>query len=298
MKNLLKISLILLLSTISFLSFGQAYPSQLNFASPDASTKTFALTSINANATWIISPPTWVKVDKITGKGNATISVTVPTANPSFSAVRNNSITIAVTMNGQRTNLYVIVEQAVSTPVINVVPTTLTVVNTSSSNISSDFSFTSNYDWTIDAPAWINILDASNNIVTDGVDGSYSFKVQASENTDTQPRTGVVTFTSGGTTKTLTVTQAATTGTTTGIEDMQLGTTKLVTVYPNPSSGSFRIKAEDVAAVRVYSDSGAEIFTNENVTTDQVFEIANKGFYFVEVISSKGTKNVERLVIY
>ncbi len=276
MKKLIKTALLVLSSIVAF---SQASPTQLNFAAHDTQPQTFTL-SLNPNATWIISQPTWTNVSQHSGQGSATISVVPNEDNTSYSDTRSESITIIteLVLSGgaiSRLNLHVNITQApsVAPHYIKLDTSALTVPNTSSANISGSFSLETFSDyWSLTKPDWLTVLDEGNEPVTNSIGSLLFMKVRATKNTSAQPRTGVITFImdDNAATVTLTITQPADTV-------LTVTTTDITINNESGTSDSFSFSSNE--AWTVSSPNWISVIDGSNNTITQ----GNAGTYDLRI---------------
>ena len=170
-------------------------PTSLTFASGASS----APITVTANISWSVTDnQSWLSVSPTSGTNNGSFTVSA-TANTGTAAR-----TGAVTVSGGGITRTIPVSQAASTAnSLTVAPTSFSFASAAS---TGNATVTANVSWTVsDDQAWISTSSASGS-------GNGSFTVSASVNTGATPRTGTVTVTGGGFTRTIGVTQAAATG--------------------------------------------------------------------------------------
>ncbi len=244
-----------------------------------AGTTSFSITS---NSNWSVScNATWCTVPS-GGTGNSTLDVDFD-ANPTLVQRVAN---IIVTVSGLPAQT-VTVTQAGAAATLAVSP--------SSQNVSqiagvANFNVTSNTSWTATSDAqWCTVTPAGN--------GNGTLVATYSTNSVTSARTATISITvSGLPAQIVTVVQAAST---VGVDETEL---QMVTVYPNPSNGKFKVtfsKSRENIEVSILDISG-KIITTANVTEsgEMDFDLssASRGYYFVRIKTATGT-TVKRIVI-
>ena len=178
-------------------------PAQLNVSvtyfdfSSNSGTNTFDITS---NAAWTISSPaSWVTVNITSGSGNATITVAV--SKNTTSSTRTATITIT---NGDITKTLSVSQDGESTPFnFTVSPSSINVKEYG----NESFRITTSKDWTVSCQSdWILFIENSGN--TDK-ETTVIFNFYVQQNSTSEARTAEIKVSSGGITKTVTVTQNA-----------------------------------------------------------------------------------------
>ena len=149
--------------------------------------------SVMSNQPWTVSSDvSWLKLSNSSGTSDATLSVTAE-ENTSTSS-RAGTVTFSA---GDR-NYTVSITQEGADPFFNIAPETLSFA---SSGESKSVSITSNISWTASSSvSWLTLSKTSGT-------GDASVSVSAQANTSTDNRSGIVTFTAGGKTYTVSVTQ-------------------------------------------------------------------------------------------
>ena len=171
-------------------------PTSLSFAS-SASSSTVAVTS---NQSWTVSDnQSWITTSATSGANNGSFTVSA-TANTG-TAARTGTVTVT---GGGLTRTIAVTQAAPAANSLSVSPTSLSLAAAASSGAAT---VTANVSWTVrDDQAWITTSATSGS-------GNGSFTVSATANTATTARSGTVTITGGGLTRTIAVTQAAAGGT-------------------------------------------------------------------------------------
>ena len=164
-------------------------PTTINFPATSSS----ETLSVTANQPWTATTSdVWLTLSNTSGEGDATLSLT---------AEENTSITSrtgTVTFQTGATTYTVSVTQEGATPVFEVTPTSLSY---SASGGSETVTITSNQSWTATtSDAWLSISEAAG-------EGNATLTITAEENTSIAERTGKVTFSAGGKTYTVSITQ-------------------------------------------------------------------------------------------
>ena len=164
--------------------------------------------TITSNVSWAASSnaSSWLTVSPSNGTGNGTIFIDVKA---NMGAARTGTITIA---GGGFTRTITVVQAGAAaqpTPTPTPPPTPSLVVSTGSwsplsSEASTTASITSNVSWTASSSAssWLTVSPSSGS-------GNGSITVSVTANTATSGRTGSITISGGGITKTITVVQGA-----------------------------------------------------------------------------------------
>lgn len=164
-----------------------------------AGSSDFTLTSTGS---WTASSnQSWLTLDKASGTGNATITATISTVNPTASS-RTATITLTSTDDSSRTVRINVTQSGYTFTVNNA---TLSVGNAANSN--GQISLTSTGSWTASSnQSWLTVSPAS------GTGNATVTMTATAANTATSTRSATVTFTSTddrNRTATVTVTQAA-----------------------------------------------------------------------------------------
>ncbi|MBV6513794.1 MAG: T9SS type A sorting domain-containing protein [Ignavibacteriales bacterium] len=164
------------------------------YSAPSANAGSFTIT-VSSNLNWTASSnQSWITVSPQNGSNNGTITVNY-TANTTSS-----QRTGMVTVQGGLISVFCEISQPpATTNQLNINPTTYTA--SSSAAGSFPITVTSNVSWTAsDDQTWITVTPTSGS-------NNGSVTVSYSENTSPTQRTGTVTITGGGITKTCPVTQ-------------------------------------------------------------------------------------------
>ncbi|HOZ22874.1 MAG TPA: BACON domain-containing protein, partial [bacterium] len=160
--------------------------------SAGAGSATFSVTS---NVSWSVSEDAaWISISPVSATYNATVTLTV-LANPSTAS---RSATVNVSGGGVARTITV--NQSGAAAVLTVAPVSLSF---GAGAGSSTFGITSNLSWSVsdDAP-WLSASPASGARDT-------TVTVTVAANTTTTPRSGTLSITGGGITRSVTVTQSA-----------------------------------------------------------------------------------------
>jgi mannan endo-1,4-beta-mannosidase len=165
----------------------------LSFASAASS----SAVNVTANVSWTVTDDqTWLSASPTSGSNNGSFTVSA-TANTG-SASRTGTVT--VTGGGLTRTIAVSQAGQSTTNTLNVSATSLALASAVS---SGTFSITSNVSWTVtDDQTWITVTPAS------GSNNATVTVNATSANTATTSRTGTVTVSGGGLTRTVSVTQA------------------------------------------------------------------------------------------
>ncbi len=192
-------------ATVTFKSGGNSYtisvtqegaapsfsvtPTSLSFTSSMGSKSV----SVTSNISWAASSNvSWITLSNNSGLGNATVSLTVEdnTTTSSRSGI--------VTFSAGGKNYTVSVAQAGADPSFSISPTTLSFV---ASGGSQSITLKSNLSWTVSSSvSWLTLSKTSGT-------GDASVSITAQANTSTDNRSGIVTFTAGGKTYSVSVSQ-------------------------------------------------------------------------------------------
>ncbi|HRH23172.1 MAG TPA: BACON domain-containing carbohydrate-binding protein [Candidatus Magasanikbacteria bacterium] len=162
-------------------------------ASVGAALNSNASVAVTSNVTWTVSDnETWLTVSPISGSNNGSFTITASQANTSASA-RTGTVTVT---GGSLVRIITVTQAAADsltvTPAISNVGTGAGTINVA---------VTSNVSWTVsdDAP-WLTVSPASGS-------NNGNFTISYQSNTSASARTGTVTITGGGITRTVTVNQ-------------------------------------------------------------------------------------------
>jgi mannan endo-1,4-beta-mannosidase len=171
-------------------------PTSVSLASA-ASSATFTITS---NVGWTVTDnQSWLTIAVASGSNNATVAINA-TAN---TAASSRSATVTVT-GGGITRTVAVTQAGTTANTLTVSASTLTLAAAAS---SGSVSITSNVNWTVtDDQSWLTVSPTSGT-------GNATLTLSATANTATAARTGTVTVSGGGITRTLAVTQSASSGT-------------------------------------------------------------------------------------
>jgi hypothetical protein len=198
--------LILLATSPSAQAFEWVSPTSLNYDSPSTGTQTFKIDCGTFNSAWTVSAPEWIILDQWDGAGTITITVNVQN-NESFDQSRSNEIYIRITLPSTVIQQWVTITQAATnTPDINLSTNTLNVMSNYDEKSNAGIDINSNYAWTATMDSWIELY-LNNAQINSGTTGALSLQVRVYPNPSSDPRTGTITFSTGNTTKTLTVNQ-------------------------------------------------------------------------------------------
>ena len=171
-------------------------PTAVSLASA-ASSATFTITS---NVGWTVTDnQSWLTVAVASGSNNATVAINA-TAN---TAASSRGATVTVT-GGGITRTVAVTQAGTTASTLTVSASTLALAAAAS---SGSVSITSNVSWTVtDDQSWLTASPSSGT-------GNATLTLSATANTASAARTGTVTVTGGGITRTLAVTQSASSGT-------------------------------------------------------------------------------------
>ena len=256
--------------TVTFSAGGKTYTVSVSQAGADP---TFSVTpttlsftasagsksvSITSNTSWTASSDgSWLTLSKSAGEGNATLSLTVE-ENTSIS-----SRTGTVTFKSSGKDYTVSVTQTGADPTFSVTPTTLSFV---SSGGSQSITLKSNQSWTASSSvSWLTLSKTSGT-------GDASVSVSAQANTSTDNRSGIVTFTAGGKTYSVSVYQEGVPTyfeiTPTTLSFSASGGSKSISVMSNQpwtvSSDAAWMKLSDNSGT---SDASLSVTAEENTST-------------------------------
>ncbi len=161
-----------------------------------ASSSTFTITS---NVSWTVTDnQTWLTVSPASGSNNATVTISA-TANTA-AASRTGTVTVT---GGSLTRTIAVTQAGTTASTLTVSASTLALAAAAS---SGTVSITSNVSWTVtDDQSWLTASPTSGT-------GNATLTLSATANTATAARTGTVSVTGGGITRTLAVTQAGQSG--------------------------------------------------------------------------------------
>ncbi len=171
-------------------------PTSVSLASA-ASSASFTITS---NVGWTVTDNlSWLTIAVASGSNNATVAINA-TAN---TAASSRSATVTVT-GGGITRTVAVTQAGTTANTLTVSASTLTLAAAAS---SGSVSITSNVNWTVtDDQSWLTVSPTSGT-------GNATLTLSATANTATAARTGTVTVSGGGITRTLAITQSASSGT-------------------------------------------------------------------------------------
>jgi len=229
-------------------------PTTLN-AKSGADSQSVKVTTTEA---WSVTGPDWVSTTTPSGRGNATVNLTIA-ANTTG---KQRSGTVTFTANGQTAK--VTINQPAAPVTLSVNPVQLSPVAAGETQVVR---ITASGDWTVKVPDWVRVSPSSGK-------GNSSITVTSTANATGQARTGRLTITSGSKLASVTVAQPAMPQavtlslSTTSITSASWGTQQWVKVtsnghwtvtapnwmYVNPSSGD----GEGWVSVSVYAnDTGS-----------------------------------------
>jgi endo-1,4-beta-xylanase len=154
--------------------------------------------SVTSNISWTITDnQTWITTSATSGSNNGTFTISA-TANTSTTA-RSGSVTVS----GGGITRTISVNQSGAPVSNNLTLSSSSVSLAATASTSSAISITSNVSWTItDDQTWITTSSASGS-------NNGSFTISATANTGTTARSGTITVSGGGITRTVAVSQAA-----------------------------------------------------------------------------------------
>jgi mannan endo-1,4-beta-mannosidase len=166
-------------------------PTSLSFGAATSSSPV----TVTANVSWTVTDnQTWLSVTPTSGSSNGSFTVSV-TANTGTTS-RSGAVTVS---GGGITRTISVMQAGQTTNTLNLSTSSLSL---SSGAASAPVSVTANVSWTItDDQTWLSVSPTSSS-------NNGSFTVSATANTGTTSRSGVVTVTGGGLTRTVTVSQA------------------------------------------------------------------------------------------
>lgn len=81
-----------------------------------------------------------------------------------------------------------------------------------------------------------------------------------------------------------------------GLENISTTSKKLPIVYPNPTSGEFKLNVNSDVEVSVYNQLGQVIIPARKYAPNKTLSVKEKGIYFVRIKDSKGFKT-QKLVV-
>jgi len=193
----------------------------------------------------------WVHLSETSGTGSPTISVTVD----SNTSTETRTATLTIEPGNET---HVITQQGIITS-LSVNPTSVTLKSTS--NSSDQFNVTSNVSWTVsDDATWLSVTP------TNGSNDETITVTATSANPSNNTRSGIVTITGNGITRTVTVTQDGTPippSLTVNPTSLTLGSASNSTDQINVTSNGNWTVSDDVAWLTVSPASGSN---NETVT--------------------------------
>lgn len=260
-------------------------PQSITLGNSAGASQTVTLTS---NISWSANSGTyWLDVTPANGSNNSTLTLTANAAN---SSATSRSGTITVTGNGLTETISVSQEGSQ----ISVNPQSITLSDTAYS--SEVVSINSNFAWSVSSPqSWLSVSPASGT-----ANGSITITA-LSANTGTSVRTGSVIVDGNGLSETISITQE----TSVGVEEKTQQ--ELISIYPNPNTGSFYLKMEHAAAtrinIRIFSVHGqlihAEAVTGGTGNQLHRIKVENltSGMYYLDV-SADNYQERKKLVIY
>ena len=272
--------------TVSVTQAGFVYtltvnPTSLNYTAAGES-KTVTITS---NTTWsATSSENWLTISPASGNNNGSITA-VAEANTSA-----QQRTATITISGENVESKTIsVTQAGFSYTLTVNPSSLSYT---AEGESKTVTVTSNTTWSAtSSESWLTISPASGS-------NNGTITAVAEANTTNSQRTAIITVSGENVeSKTISVTQE---GATTSINEETIAG---ISVYPNPTKGSFAINfnaIEGNVTYQLVNAKGAIVETREINATDNAqmtfdYNIA-AGVYFVRIISN-GNTWTERIVV-
>jgi mannan endo-1,4-beta-mannosidase len=172
-------------------------PTSLSFASGASS----SAVTVTANVSWTVTDnQSWLTASPASGTNNGSFAIGA-TVNTGTTA-RSGTVTVT---GGGLTRTIAVTQAAPSSSNLTV---STTAVSLSSAASSATFAITSNVGWTVaDNQSWLSISVPSGN-------NNATVAIMATANTQAASRSGTVTVTGGGITRTIAVTQAGTTAST------------------------------------------------------------------------------------
>lgn len=196
----------IIFSFLAISSFAQSVSlTSLNYSSPSSGAQTFNI-ACAPTSEWFVSAPTWISVDQVSGTGPATITVNVQD-NESSDQSRSDEIYVMIKLTSITVDKWITITQAANnTPNINLSTNTLNVNSNYDEKTNSDIDINSNFAWTATMDSWLELY-LNNAQINSGTTGPLSLQVRSLPNPSSNPRTGTITFSTGNTTKTLTVNQ-------------------------------------------------------------------------------------------
>lgn len=81
-----------------------------------------------------------------------------------------------------------------------------------------------------------------------------------------------------------------------GLEEISNDTKKLPIIFPNPTSGEFKINVSSDVEISVYNQLGKVIIPEIKYSPNKTLSIKEKGVYFVRIKDSKGVKTQKLIV--
>jgi hypothetical protein len=244
------------------------YPANQDVTAP-AGTTTFNVTS---NSYWtVVSDQTWC-VPTSSGSGNGAIQADYAENTTTVQRVANINVTVA-----GLSPVIVTVTQAAGAPTLAVSPPNRDVTYYAG---ATDFSVTSNTDWTVVSDqTWCTVNPSGTGVGT--ITANYT------ENGLVSPRTAHITVTVTGLAPVIvTVTQDGVVGTSEISENN-------VSIIPNPNNGQFTLAADKLSGqtlvVNIYDDKGSFILSNACSGSKRYnFDLSSKpkGEYLMRITSN------------
>ena len=157
--------------------------------------------TLTANNTWTASSNVaWLKVNPASGNAGTNLAVNFPIEANTATTTRTGIVTFT---SGGLTQTYTVTQAGTVTPTLTI---SVAAQNIGANATTSNLTLTANNSWTASSNAsWLKVSPTSGNA---GTNLAVNFTIDS--NNSTVERTGIITFTAGGLTKTYTVTQAGT----------------------------------------------------------------------------------------
>lgn len=272
--------------TVTFSAGGKTYTVSVSQAGADP---TFSVTpttlsftasagskyvSITSNTSWTASSDgSWLTLSKSAGEGNATLSLTVE----ENTTISSRSGTVTFKANGKDYTISIM--QAGATPTFSITPTTLSFVSSGGNQLVT---VTSNQSWSASSSvSWLTLSNTSGT-------GDATVSITAQANTSIDSRAGKVSFSAGGKTYTVTVTQEGVPTyfeiTPTTLSFSASGGSKSISVMSNQpwtvSANASWLKLSDNSGT---SDATLSVTAEENTTTSSrsgtiTFKVGGKDY--------------------
>jgi Putative binding domain, N-terminal/Viral BACON domain len=167
-------------------------------------TATTASITLTTNNNWTASSnATWLKVSPTSGNAGTNLAINFTIDANAATTARTGVVTFSA---GGLTKTFTVTQAGTIAPTLTL---SATIQNAVATATTASITLTTNNNWTASSNAtWLKVNPISGNA---GTNLAISFTIDA--NTATTVRTGIVTFSAGGLTKTFTVTQVGTNGT-------------------------------------------------------------------------------------